>query len=148
MKTIEPYDSLRREYYSPSFEERKAIEAVSRGDEKTAKLWYDRAIMADPIRGTRIFSQCIQLDTPLMNHYSGFVVHSGDNSKKDFRWDLFGVCSRLMKNYKEAEVYTDELMKDLRLWDEPVVLTPKNMALLESTSQQPIEKPTNDGKAV
>ncbi|RYF51510.1 MAG: hypothetical protein EOO38_03055 [Cytophagaceae bacterium] len=126
---VRTYDTQHQVYYAPSFQEQKALEAVSRGDEKTAKLWYVRAIMADPTRGTRVFSQCSQLDSPLMNTHSGFVVRPGNESKERFRCDLFRVCVRLTKDCKDAEVYTDELMSDLRFWDEPIAQTSKETAL-------------------
>jgi hypothetical protein len=145
---VRTYDTLHHEFYAPSFQEQKAQEAVSRGDEKTAKLWFDRAIMADPTRGTRVFSQCSQLDSPLRSNYVGFVVHPGNESKKQFKWDLYGVCLRLMKDNKEAERYTDELMGNLHYWDEPIAEASKNPAPAQSACQTSGDKPTNGGKTV
>jgi hypothetical protein len=135
LKMVRTYDTTHQVFYAPSFQEQKALEAVSRGDDKNAELWFDRAIFADPTRGPRIYSQCMQLKSPMERHYYRFSVAPGHNTKEDFRWALSNVCLRLIKDPKQAQVCTEELMKDLHFWDEPAAQTSGNIAPLKSTSQ-------------
>lgn len=125
-RTITPSDRLARgQFYAPSYQEQKAIAAMSAGRKREAIDWYDRAILDDPERGHRILSQSIVYGyDPCMSAYYLFRLNLTDveRMKANYKEGLLNVCLRTVgftaEDYGEAERRSDKLMERVHLWDD------------------------------
>jgi hypothetical protein len=150
-RTITPSNEIHRgQFYAPSYQEQKALAAMSAGNKKEAIDWYDRAILDDPDRGHRIFSQCVVYGyKPCQSTYSLFDLNLRDveRMKKDYREGLLNVCYRSVESggesYKKAIPMRDELMERVHLWDS----APPQYSSTPATSVAPEQtNPKNSSK--
>jgi hypothetical protein len=124
-RTITPADECHRnQFYAPSYQEQKALAAMAAGKKGEAIDWYDRAILDEPERGHRIFSQCVVYGyKPCQSTYSLFnlELHDVERMKANYKVALRSVCLRTLgftaQNYKKADRQSDELMERVHLWD-------------------------------
>ena len=90
--TKEPWGD--KHVYAPSLEEQQGVTAIIHKQNDTALLWFDRAIIADPSRGARVFSLCGQLNSPVSGAYVRFSVAARNRDVKAYQNELVDVISR------------------------------------------------------
>jgi tetratricopeptide (TPR) repeat protein len=147
-RTITPSDRFNQDqFYVPSYQEQKAIAAMSAGKKQEAIDWYDRAILDDPERGHRIFSQAVVYGyQPCQSAYSMFLLELNniERMKANYRKGLLNVCLRTVgfstDDYREAERRSDKLMQRVHLWDETPPQYSSNPATPVAPKQRKLKK--------